>query len=114
MISFSDLITLAFLGVAGYFTYLFKEAIDLLRHANFSNYTAYKEAIKDTERKVWRPKRHNDDVGINKIQGDSLKVTTKNPNGIAHTQDAYVDIADADPSAVMDAIDSQLAMMAED
>lgn len=107
MISFTDLIDLAFLGVFAYGVYLFKQAIDLFRAGNFTNYKSYKEAVKEGEKRIWKPIRSQDEVGIHRIKGDKTKVTMKDSNGIAHTHDAYVDIVDADPDVIMKSIDRE-------
>jgi hypothetical protein len=108
MISIVDLIVILALGLAGYFVYQVKRAVDIFQSANFGNYKSYQESIEKGERKPWKPLRKQDEQGIHRIAGDKTKITTKTPQGIAHTTDVDIPIFDANPDDVMAAVDKEL------
>lgn len=109
MIDFSQLISLGFLVVAVYFVLQFKEAVEILKNANFSNYRAYKEAVREGERKTWKPIRKSEEQGIRRVVGDRQKISLKGPNGIVHTQDTLVPLHEADPEELMSAVDNMVS-----
>lgn len=105
MINLSELLQLVFLCLFGYLVYLVHKAVDLYEHKNYTDYKSYKQAIKETNSSVFKPNRPRDEQGVHRIKGDRLKVTVKKSNGLAETQDALVNLSQADPEAVMNSID---------
>jgi hypothetical protein len=107
MITIQQLIELVALGVFAYFTYQVKEAVELFKNMNYSNYKGYKQAIREGEKKIWKPKRSSTNQPLSSIRGDRSMITTEDPSGVKHTAPADVSIFEANPEDIMRAIDDE-------
>lgn len=107
MISITQLVEVLGLSLFAYFVFLFKQALELYKEQNYTNYKAYKKSVSQTASSIFKPKREQDDISIHEVRGDRQKITTKKPTGISKTDDANIDLDQADPEAVMAFIDEQ-------
>lgn len=101
MINVSQLIELVALGLFAYFVYLFRQALELYKESNYTNYKAYKKSI-TSGKKMFKPVRKQNEEPIAEVHGNGTKITVKQPNGISKTQDTLIDIRDVDPEVAME------------
>ena len=80
-----------------YIAYQLQKAVYIFEHKNYSDLKSYERTVQDNGSRASRPFRKPDAVGIHRIKGDRTKVTTRDPSGIAHTMDADIPLADANP-----------------